>query len=210
MKGKKALILASALLFLSPAVIGGREPSTPQPIDTELFHSVILPKEEKAIPIIIEPHSLVIPTGRPEVKIIQKPVIIDLTTPKPVIHVGNSHVVAGKVSWYCNQYDGGFDGPVSQKSICRVGYLDGSGRHDFYAAAGPALRTAIGGIESSRAYSGKIVRVCNDNNGKCVNVKLVDWCQCYYKQSHEKVIDLYKDAWDAISSGGMGRVTITW
>lgn len=210
MKGKKALILASILLFLAPGIIGSREPSINQPISNELFQKVILPKEAMAlkIDVIVEPDAAVYPSSRPHIIVVQPTAAIQTPKPPPV-KVGSSHSVSGKPSWYCNKYDGGSNGPDAVSSICRVGYPDRSGVADYFAAAGPALRTAIGGIESSRAYVGKTVRVCNGTNN-CVNVKLVDWCQCHYKKVGEKVIDLYKDAWDAIVGNGMGKVTITW
>ena len=41
-----------------------------------------------------------------------------------------------------------------------------------------------------------------------MKVKLVDWCQCYWKQSHEKVIDLYWDVFNSIDASK--GVTISW
>lgn len=190
MKGKKALILASIMLLATPAVTGSREPSISQPIDSELFQSIILPKESLS-PLIIEPSKTEIPSGRPVIKITNKPKIL-VKTIKAV--VGKSYSISGLASWYCK----------AGRSICRTGYPDTAGR-DYYAAAGPALRAAIGGVESSRAYVGKTVRVCGE---VCINVKLIDWCQCHYKTGFEKLIDLYKDAWDDI--GGNGSVKVSW
>ena len=202
MKGKKALILASllatGLLFVAPGITGSQEPSVPVAINPELFQAVIIPKEDEALPVIIEPHAPTHPSSRPEVKVAEATTkTIVKATPKPKVQtviVGTSHSVSGNASWYCK----------AGRSPCRVGYPDTSGS-DYYAAAGPALRTAIGGRESSTAYKGKVVRVCGN---ECINVKLVDWCQCYYKQPHEKVIDLYWDAWIDVNSGGY--VKISW
>lgn len=198
MRGKRALVAASLLVLVFPAVTGSREPSIPQPIDAELFQSVILPKEELSIPQIVEPHIVTHPTNRPKIAVEQAaPKLLATPKPKIVVTLGSSHSVSGKASWYCR----------AGRSPCRAGYPDTAGA-DYYAAAGPALRAAIGGVESSTAYKGRVVHVCN--TGICVDVKLVDWCQCYYRQADEKLIDLYKDAWDKIVGSGMGRVTVSW
>jgi hypothetical protein len=51
------------------------------------------------------------------------------------------------------------------------------------AAAGPALRSALG-----KDWRGTKVRVCADTD--CVSVTLSDWCQCLWKQDGERIIDL--------------------
>jgi hypothetical protein len=100
---------------------------------------------------------------------------------------GNS--LRGKASWYCNN-----DGSRAQISACHYQYPD-TGAFNAYAAAGPRLRAALGS-----GWRGRVVSV----NG--VRVKLVDWCQCYQGQSHEKVIDLYLDVFRRTG----GDVTIRW
>lgn len=72
----------------------------------------------------------------------------------------------------------------------------------MYAAAGPGLRAAICGSQDCTSWRGRTVLV----NGYAV--KLVDWCQCYWKQSHEKLIDLFWDAW--VKTGAGGGVKISW
>ncbi len=77
-------------------------------------------------------------------------------------------------------------------SICTSGYPGG-----MYAAAGPELRVGN--------WRGRVVRVCG--NGRCVNVKLIDWCAC--GGSH--IIDLYSDAFRQLAPGAGGvRVTVRW
>lgn len=95
----------------------------------------------------------------------------------------------GNASWYCQ----------AGRSPCAKGYPDRTGT-DRYAAAGPALRAAICGVQSCTSWRGRTVIV----NGQ--PVKLIDWCQCYWHQSIEKVIDLYHDVF--VLTGG--RVTISW
>jgi hypothetical protein len=51
--------------------------------------------------------------------------------------------------------------------------------HQGQAAAGPALRAALG-----KGWRGSTVRACHD--GACVRVVLTDWCLC----GHGRVIDL--------------------
>ena len=89
--------------------------------------------------------------------------------------------VSGKASWYCG---GG--------SRCTRGYPGG-----LYAAAGPALRTGD--------WRGRRVTVCS--SGRCVKVKLIDFCAC-----PSRVIDLYRDAFARLAapSRGVIRVSVSW
>jgi rare lipoprotein A (peptidoglycan hydrolase) len=68
----------------------------------------------------------------------------------------------------------------------------------MYAAAGPALRVGD--------WRGRTVRVCA--NGTCLDVRLIDWCQCY----GSRVIDLYSDAFRRLAplSEGTISVTVSW
>jgi len=110
-------------------------------------------------------------------------------TPKPDIagFVGGSGggdgVLRGPASWYCR----------SGSSPCHYQYPD-TGGFDAYAAAGPALRAALGN------WRGRIVSVDG------IQVKLIDWCQCYKGQSNEKLIDVYYDVYKRVG----GSVTIRW
>ena len=90
---------------------------------------------------------------------------------------------SGSATWYCQ----------SGVSACHSAYAGG-----MYAAAGPALRVG--------AWRGRIVVVCG--GGRCVNVKLIDWCAC--GGSH--IIDLYSDAFRQLAplSSGALAVTVRW
>jgi hypothetical protein len=110
-------------------------------------------------------------------------------TPKPRPDIagsfggGGNGVLRGAASWYCR----------AGVSVCHYQYPD-SGGFDAYAAAGPKLRDALGN------WRGRIVSVDG------LRVKLVDWCQCYKGESHEKLIDLYYDVYKRVG----GSVTIRW
>ncbi len=71
---------------------------------------------------------------------------------------------------------------------------------DYYAAAGPALRAAICGVQSCTSWRNRVIYV------EGIRIRLVDWCQCFWHQSNEKVVDLY---WDVFARTG-SHVTITW
>ena len=94
--------------------------------------------------------------------------------------------ILGKASWYC----------LPGRSVCTKGY-PASG---LYAAAGPRLRAALCGSQASNCWRGKTVRV----NG--IPVKLIDWCQCYWKQPHEKLLDLYHGVFEKTG----GDVVVVW
>lgn len=72
------------------------------------------------------------------------------------------------------------------------------------AAAGPALRRMLG-----PTWRGRVVRVCG--NGRCVKVKLTDWCQCYKDTARERIVDLDVRSFAVLfpPSRGVGRVTVT-
>jgi hypothetical protein len=82
-------------------------------------------------------------------------------------------------------------------SVCTAGYSP----LGAYAAAGPALRVALGGNAGSKCpcpWRGKVVYV----NG--VRVSLVDWCAC----SGNHVIDVFHATWVTIPHPA--AVTIRW
>lgn len=73
----------------------------------------------------------------------------------------------------------------------------------IYAAAGPALRTP--------GWRGRLVRVCGKQS--CIDVPLIDACQCYQGEPRERVIDLSRDAFRALGvppSRGLVEVSVTW
>ena len=93
------------------------------------------------------------------------------------------HRVGGSASWYCK----------TGVSACHHSYSGG-----MYAAAGGEIR--IGG------WRNRVVKVCG--NGRCINVKLIDWCAC----GGPRIIDLYSDAFSRLAplSAGVIRVTVSW
>lgn len=114
-------------------------------------------------------------------------IVIPPPTPKPTPRppatrqaASTGNRVSGEASWFCQ----------SGSSACTAGYPGG-----MYAAAGPALRVGN--------WRGRTVNVCA--GGRCVNVKLIDWCQCY----GTRVIDLYSDAFRRLGPLGEGTITVT-
>jgi hypothetical protein len=71
----------------------------------------------------------------------------------------------------------------------------------FVAAAGPALRRALG-----RGWRGTLVRV--SAGGRSVTVRLSDWCQCYRGTSTERLLDLSNSAFAAIAPLSTGLVDV--
>ena len=109
------------------------------------------------------------PVARPIVRLIPTP------EPEPV-RVASSQParsITGFASWYCR----------AGVSPCTYGHPDGSG-FNAYAAAGPKLRAAIG-----PDWRGRVITVDG------IKVKLIDWCQCYRGEPHEKLLDLYYDVY---------------
>jgi hypothetical protein len=111
--------------------------------------------------------------------------IVETTVPA----VSGGHSISGRASWYCWS---------AYPSPCAKGFAEGG---DF-AAAGPGLRAAMCGNQASNCWRGRTVSV----NG--YPVRLIDWCQCHYRTSIEKLIDLYHSVW--VKTGAKGGVTITW
>jgi hypothetical protein len=107
-------------------------------------------------------------------------IVVNVPPPKPV----TTNVLRGPASWYCR----------AGVSPCTYTHPDGGG-FDAYAAAGPELRAAIG-----PSWRGTIVLVDG------IRVRLIDWCQCYKGQPHEKLLDLYYDVYARTGSA----VTIRW
>lgn len=178
--GAVALILAVLVSASTTAI-----PPTPTPPVTAPFRSIDIPTPDPVILDFVGEPSRSFST-RPSAPDPKAKVIIEQP---PTRILGRT--VVGLASWYCR----------AGRSVCHSAYPDTS-RTDLYAAAGPGLRAAICGIQSCTSWRGMTVRV----NG--VPVKLVDWCQCYWKQPHEKLIDLYWDAW--IETNAQGGVTISW
>jgi hypothetical protein len=100
-----------------------------------------------------------------------------------------SRAISGVATWYC----------LPGVSPCMAAHPSGG----MFAAAGPALRAAIG-----PAWRGTIVRV--DSGAASLRVQLVDWCLC----TGGHLIDLYSDAMRQIDPGfrlrGGAQVTVRW
>jgi hypothetical protein len=110
----------------------------------------------------------------------QRPAVADGTavretpapTRRPTVGMTGATVVSGTASWY--------------------DYVQGG------AAAGPALRSALG-----PGWRGTRVRVCAD--GKCVRVLLSDWCAC----GGGRVIDLDVRSFARLAPPSAGLVAVT-
>jgi hypothetical protein len=142
---------------------------------------------------IAETGAAPLPTGRPAVRQPAVAAGVTIKAPPPPKAVPTSHAISGKASWYCR----------AGVSICMAAHPDRAGVADMYAAAGPGLRRAICGSESSNCWRGRTVMV----NG--VAVVLADWCGCSSSASSIKLIDLYWDAWTRVPGVESG-VTIRW
>ena len=70
------------------------------------------------------------------------------------------------------------------------------------AAAGPALRTLLG-----KHWRGQQVKVCTADH--CVEVTLSDWCQCYWKQPRERLIDLDVASFAKLAPTSQGVIKVT-
>lgn len=91
--------------------------------------------------------------------------------------------LTGVASWYCRP----------RRSACTAGHR-ASGA---YAAAGPALRAALG-----PAWRGQ--RVVVAVGGHAVTVELVDWCEC----PGGRLIDLYGSQFRRLAPLSVGLLTV--
>lgn len=201
----------------------GLEPGEPAPIPESAFHSVVLGQTSLPSPAslppppptpdlrqIVEPLTATAPperaqpsveVGRPLVVLVPTPTPRPTPTPAPRsgggstggsggstsgggTSSGTTRSISGYASYYCR----------AGVSPCTYTHPDTSG-FDAYAAAGPRLREAIGA-----GWRGTVVTVDG------IRVKLIDWCQCYKGEPHEKLLDLYYDVFRRTGS----PVTVRW
>ena len=167
----------------------GLEPIQSSPIPDSAFERVVVAAGSAwaladrpptpDLEVLREPFIPTPPPERPQPSLpVTSPIIVS-TAPNTI------HESTGGASYYCR----------AGVSICTVNHPDGGG-FDAYAAAGPALRAAIG-----PDWRGRIVYVDG------IRVKLIDWCQCYGgKTGVEKLLDLYYDVFARTGS----QVTIRW
>lgn len=158
-------------------------PASPGTLEAALAAPTARPSATLAaqldVPVIVDPMPQAsAPAARPQPSIkAAKPIVVAIV-PK------TTHAISGVASWYCR----------AGVSPCTFAYPDDGGI-DAYAAAGPRLRAAMGS-----SWRGAIVYV----NG--LRVQLIDWCQCYQGEPHEKLLDLYYDVYARTGSS----VTVRW
>jgi hypothetical protein len=178
-------------------VATGLEPGRPSPIPDWAFQPVSLTglagsqlARPVATPDLRPIHDLSQPTSPPDrpqpslkaPRVIVVPVQTQTTSVSAF--AGTGHSISAVASWYCR----------AGWSPCTIDHPDTQG-FDAYAAAGPALRAAIG-----PTWRGRIVTVDG------IRVKLIDWCQCYRGEPSEKLLDLYYDVFARTGSS----VTVRW
>jgi len=75
-----------------------------------------------------------------------------------------------------------------------------AGTAGFMGMPGVALPGPLGGH-----YTGHIngyVTVCGD---QCVELPIIDYCDCYWGSSDQRVVDLNYEAWDLVSDQSLSR-----
>ncbi len=151
--------------------------------------SLLAPTATDALPVLRDPmpSPKAAERAQPAVRV-ARPITVVIPPPKPKVTAAPStktaNSISGLASWYCR----------AGVSPCTYTHPDGGG-FDAYAAAGPRLRAAIGS-----GWRGTIISVDG------VRVKLIDWCQCYQGEPHEKLLDLYYDVFSRTGSS----VTVRW
>jgi hypothetical protein len=192
-----ALVLAVVVSLFGTSLSVGRQPVPIAPIDQSAF-TAIVPASGSPTPTDAAPglftdfrdrtsglSRVVANVPLPRRQVVQKrSKAAPRVASNASVAVGSGHRVKGVATWYCQP----------GVSTCTSGYSSSG----LYAAAGSELRVGN--------WRGRFVKVCG--NGKCIVVKLIDWCAC--GGSH--IIDLYHGAFSQLaspSSGGLG-VTVTW
>jgi hypothetical protein len=192
------LVVVGTLILAAQAASGLESRPIPSIPDSAFRRVVIQPGAAATSPVV---RSTAAPAATPDLRPLADPFVaepardraqpslpaaqrIAVTTLVAPSRPSTSHSISGRASWYCR----------AGWSPCTNTHPDGSG-FDAYAAAGPALRAAIG-----PGWRGSIVYVDG------VRVKLIDWCQCYRGEPQEKLLDLYYDVFARTGS----NVTIRW
>jgi hypothetical protein len=196
-----AIPLVLALIGLSAVSLAvGREAIVPAALDADTFTRIEVPAPAAnrlpaptPPPVVAQapfedfrdPERSFAPRPNPAFDVGPRVIVVPTPTPRPIAPVASNtgRRVGGSASWYC----------LPGTSACHYAYSGG-----MYAAAGPALRVGN--------WRGRVVTVCS--GGRCVNVKLIDWCQCH----GSRVIDLYSDAFRRLAplSAGTTSVTVSW
>jgi hypothetical protein len=163
-------LLAAVLCLLSSPSAAGHAPTAFRPIPPDAWVRLSPPKATPSASIA--PTVAPTPTPRPR--------------PTATLPPRTSHLLIGLATWYC----------LPGVSACMAIHPTGG----MYAAAGPALRAALGSH-----WRGRVVTVCGS---RCVRVTLADWCAC----GGGHTIDLYSDAFRQIAplSSGVVGVVIRW
>lgn len=183
------LLVAFGCLLLLIEGTDSHEPYTYTPLPASEF-SLILPSSSAQAHY--EPIDWL-----PPVLVTKQPTPSPTATPKPKPPKAKTHFVGtsikGTATWYCLP---------SWPSRCMKVHPNPAG---LFAAAGPALRAAIG-----RNWRNHLVTV--RANGRAVVVRLADWCKC----PGNHTIDLYSGPFSTLSGrdpsspGGVLDVKISW
>ena len=170
--GLVALLVGLAVIWSTPTT--ARPPSPLLAVPDAEFHAVPTPNGPAETLFLPTPSPS--PTPRPTVT----PAPTPRPTPKPrptTVPVPTGHAITGWATYYC----------------CTAHYGDG-----LYAAAGPALRAALGG---DPAFRHRYVTLTFHAGTALthVRVQLVDWCACRPKHAAERAIDLEPAAFAALA-----------
>jgi hypothetical protein len=74
----------------------------------------------------------------------------------------------------------------------------------LYAAAGPALRHALG-----TGWRGSVIKVCANERSQCVKVRLTDFCKCGPRHGKQTLLDLSPAAFRALAPLSRGVLEVT-
>ncbi len=209
-----ALLVTALIAVLLMFTLGPAEATLPVPAPTAYPASMFTPVavEPSASPAqswlpTLAPMPLDAPAPALVTRPTTRPVVIAHPKPVPVIAAQTNGTVRGIATYYCNA-----DNPDLKASICMARHPD-TNAYDAYAAAGPALRRAIGGGDQGSCRPGPHcwrnhkVTVCSSGKPHgCLVVTLADWCAC----GSDHVIDLYGDPFVVMLANGGNPVTITW